>query len=91
MSLPLPLPPSLYVCVPWQETGPTHELQVKVEGLRVKTAKVEEDMKVVRGEVGGVEGRLGARLQEVEKCLREVKGILEQLVNSNNSQAQDDD
>lgn len=70
-----------YVCnVCLQETGPTHELQVRVEGLSVKTVKVEEDVRMVRDEVGGVEGRLCERLQKVEKNLQEVKSLLEQLV-----------
>ena len=65
-----------------QETGPTHEPQVKAEGLRVKMVKVEEDVRAVRDEVGGVEGRLGDRLLKVEQSLHEVKSLLEQLVAS---------
>ena len=65
-----------------QERGPTHELQVRVEGLSVKTLKVEEDVRTVRDEVGGVEGRLGERLHSVEKHLLEVKSLLEQLTKS---------
>ena len=64
-----------------QETGPTHEFQVKAEGLRVKMVKV-EDVRAVRDEVGGVEGRLGDRLLKVEQSLHEVKILLEQLVAS---------
>ena len=66
----------------FQEKGPTHELHLKVEGLGVKAVKVEEDVRGVREEVGGVEGRLGDRLQAVEKSLSELKALLEQLVKS---------
>ena len=55
---------------------------MKVEGLGVKTVKVEEDVRVVREEVGGVERKLGDRLQAVEKSLSELKVLLEQLVKS---------
>ena len=55
---------------------------MKVEGLGVKTVKVEEDVRVVREEVGGVERKLGDRLQAVEKSLSELKVLLEQLVQS---------
>ena len=65
-----------------QETGPTHELHVRAEGLRVKMVKVEEDVRVVRDEVGGMEGRLGDRLLKVEQSLHEVKSLLEQFVAS---------
>ena len=50
--------------------------------MGVKMMKVEEDVRVVREEVGGVEGRLGDRLQAVEKSLCEVKTLLQQLVKS---------
>ena len=50
--------------------------------MGVKMVKVEEDVRVVREEVGGAEGRLGDRLQAVEKCLCEVKTLLQQLVKS---------
>ena len=56
-----------------------------MEELGVKMVKVEEDVRAVRGEVGGVEGRLGERLQAVEKSLFEVKRLLKQL---NKSQTQ---
>ncbi|CAI8028560.1 Transient receptor potential cation channel subfamily A member 1 homolog [Geodia barretti] len=65
-----------------KEKGPTHELQMKVEGLGVKTVKVDEDVRVMREEVGGVERKLGDRLQAVEKSLSELKVLLEQLVKS---------
>ena len=70
------------MCVPLQEKGPLHRLQGRVESVGVKMVKVEEDVRVVREEVGGVEGRLGERLQEVEKSLCEVKTLLQQLVKS---------
>ena len=72
-----------------QEKGPTHEVQLKVEGLGVKAVKVEEDVRAVREEVGGVEGRLGERLQAVEKSLSEVKSLLEQLVNTETASRED--
>ena len=50
--------------------------------MGVKMVKVEEDVRVVREEVGGVEGRLGDRLQAVEKSLCKVKTLLQQLVKS---------
>ena len=50
--------------------------------MGVKMVKVEEDVRMVREEVGGVEGRLGERLQAVEKSLCEVKTFLQQLVKS---------
>ena len=65
--------------MPEQETGPLHELQTRVEGVGVKTVKVEEDVRVVREEMGGLEGRLGERLQAVEKSLSDIKSLLEQL------------
>ena len=55
---------------------------MKVEGLGVKTVKVDEDVRVMREEVGGVERKLGDRLQAVEKSLSELKVLLEQLVKS---------
>ena len=70
------------MCVPLQEKGPLHRLQGRVESVGVKMVKVEEDVRVVREEVGGVEGRLGERLQAVEKSLCEVKTLLQQLVKS---------
>ena len=70
------------MCVPLQEKGPLHRLQGSVESVGVKMVKVEEDVRVVREEVGGVEGRLGDRLQAVEKSLCEVKTLLQQLVKS---------
>lgn len=51
-----------------------------VEGLSVKTVKVEEDVRVVRGEMHGMEGRLEERIQPMEKNLEEVKILLEKLV-----------
>lgn len=51
-----------------------------VEGLGVKTLKVEEDVRVVREEVHGMEGKLEERMQPVEKNLEEVKILLEELV-----------
>ena len=65
--------------MPEQETGPLHELQTRVEGVGVKTVKVEEDVRVVREEMGGLEWRLGERLQAVEKSLSNLKSLLEQL------------
>ena len=62
-----------------QERGPTHELQVGVKGLRMKTLKVEEDVRAVRDEV---EGRLGETLHSAEKHLCEVRSLLEQLTKS---------
>ena len=59
-----------------QETGPTYELQRRVEGLTEKTMKVEEDLRAVRDEVGRVAGRM----QEVEKDMKEIKSLLECLV-----------
>ena len=70
------------MCVPLQEKGPLHRLQGRVESVGVKMVKVEEDVRVVREEVGGAEGRLGDRLQAVEKSLCEVKTLLQQLVKS---------
>ena len=70
------------LCVPLQEKGPLHRLQGRVESVGVKMMKVEEDVRVVREEVGGAEGRLGDRLQAVEKSLCEVKTLLQQLVKS---------
>ena len=35
-------------------------------GIFLKMVKVEEDVRVVRDEVGGMEGRLGDRLLKVE-------------------------
>ena len=70
------------LCVPLQEKGPLHRLQGRVESVGVKVVKVEEDVRVVREEVGGVEWRLGDRLQAVEKSLCEVKTLLQQLVKS---------
>lgn len=59
-----------------QETGPTYELQRRVEGLTEKTMKVEEDLRAVKDEVGRVVGRM----QEVEKDMKEIKDLLECLV-----------
>ena len=69
-----------------QEKGPTHELQVKVSELSVKTVKVEEDVRGVREEVGGCEGRLNEKLQSVEKSVSEIKGLLEQLISTKTGQ-----
>lgn len=51
-----------------------------VEGLSVKTVKVEEDVRIAREEVHGMEGRLEERIQPMEKNLEEVKILLEKLV-----------
>ena len=50
--------------------------------MGVKTVKVDEDVRVMREEVGGGERKLGDRLQAVEKSLSELKVLLEQLVKS---------
>ena len=55
----------------------------------MKTVKVEEDVRVVREEVGGTEGRLGERLQAVEKNLSELKTLLEQLVKTKTTSTED--
>lgn len=55
----------------------------------MKTVKVEEDVRVVREEVGGAEGRLGERLQAVEKNLSELKALLEQLVKTKTTSTED--
>ena len=46
----------------------------------MKMVKVEEDVRAVRDDVGGVKGRLGDRLLKVEESLHKVRGLLEQLV-----------
>lgn len=56
-----------------------------VEGLNVKTVKVEEDVRVVREEVHGMEGKLEERIQPMEKNLEEVKILLEKLVSFSKS------
>lgn len=66
------------------EKGPMQELQQRVEGLSLKAVKVEEDVRSVKEDVGGVEGRIGDRLQTLEKSLAEVKVLLEQLVKNKN-------
>ena len=55
---------------------------MKVGGLNVKTVKVEEDVRAIREEMIGVEGRLGEKLQNVEKSVSDIKTLLEHLVKS---------
>ena len=58
-------------------------------GLSVKTVKVEEDVRAVREEMIGVEGRLGERLLTVEKNVSAIKSLLEHLVKSKTEHAEE--
>ena len=62
---------------------------MKVGGLSVKTVKVEEDVRTAREEIAGIEGRVGERLEKVEKSIFEVKTLLEQLIISKTSSSED--
>ena len=59
-----------------QEKGPIKELKERILALATKTAKVEEDVKMVKEGLGGAEGRLATRLEELGSGIGEVQARL---------------